>query len=57
MAVHMIVSMVAMAVAMRMTMMRVTTHCQNTEEIDAQSYGANQEKLISVHFWRIQTKD
>jgi uncharacterized membrane protein len=43
-----------MSVAMRMTMMRVTTHCQHAKEIDAQSYSTNQKKLISVHFRWIQ---
>jgi hypothetical protein len=58
MVVNMVVMTVAvimpMSMAMRMTMVRVTTHCQHAKQIDAQSYSANQKKLISIHFRWIQ---
>ena len=48
---------VLMSMAMRMSVVRMTTHCYHAEQIDDQSQSTDQKKLICVHLWWIQPKD
>jgi hypothetical protein len=47
---------VPMSMAMRMSVVRMTTHCYHAEQIDDQSQSTDQEKLIGVHLRWIQPK-
>lgn len=48
-----VIVIVPMSMAMRMAVVRMTTHCYHTEQIDEQSQSTDQKKLIGVHLWWI----
>jgi len=35
-------------------MMVVSPHCENTEQVDTQADGTDQEELVRVHLWGVQ---
>ncbi len=54
--VPVMVGVIPMSMAMRMSVVRMATHCYHAEQIDDQTQSTDQKKLIGIHLWWVQPK-